>query len=94
MQVSPEFPWTQLSDWDKEECDSYDELSLDYNFSFQERESVQERPEFPWTQLLDWERDNPEYDSDDSELSFQEQERESVKPQDENDVKNNSAINN
>ena len=51
MQGSPEFPW------DKEEYDSDDELSLDYNFPFQERESVQERPEFPWTQLLDWERD-------------------------------------
>ena len=46
--------------------------------------------------LLDWERDNREYDSDDYELSFQEQERESVKPQDENDVKNENtyAINN
>ena len=71
MQESPEFQWIQLSDWDKEEYDSDDELSLDCNFPFQERESVQERPEFQWTQLLDWERDNPEYDSDDSELSFQ-----------------------
>ena len=34
--------------------------------------SVQESLEVPWTQLLDRGRDNLEYDSDDSELSFYE----------------------